>query len=101
MTIIYITCKDNKEAKKISKVLLEKRLIACSNIFPIESMYWWKGKIEEDNEVVIIAKTKDNNYSKIKKEVKKIHSYDVPCILKIDAEANEEYAKWVDEEVRW
>jgi len=100
MTLIYITCKDKQEAKKISKALLEKRLIACSNMFPIESMYWWKGKIEEDNEIVILAKTKDKNYDKIKEEVKKLHSYEVPCILKIDAKANEDYQKWVDEEVK-
>ena len=101
MILVYITCKDKEEAKKISRHLLEKRLVACTNVHPIESMYWWEGKIQEDNEFVVIAKTKDENYSKIKEEVEKIHSYDVPCILKIDAEANEEYAKWVDEEVRW
>ncbi len=97
MTLIYITCKDKEEAKKISKALLEKRLIACSNMFPIESMYWWKGKIEEDNEVAIIAKTKDKNYNKIKEEVKKLHSYEVPCILKLESVANIDYDKWVDE----
>lgn len=98
MILVYITCKDKGEARKISKHLLEKKLIACTNIHPIESMYWWKGKIEEDNEVVIIAKTKEENYSRVKEEVKNIHSYDVPCILKIKAEANEEYRKWIDEE---
>lgn len=100
MTLIYITCKDNKEAEKISKHLLEKRLIACANLHPIRSLYWWEGKIQEDNEVVVIAKTLEKNYNKIKEEVKKIHSYDVPCILKIDAEANESYDKWVKEEVK-
>ncbi len=98
MILVYITCKDNEEAKKISRHLLEKKLIACTNIHPIESMYWWKGKIQEDNEVVIIAKTKDSCYDKVKAEVKKVHSYDVPCILKIMAEANKEYNKWINEE---
>jgi len=95
MTLIYITCKDKKEAKKISKHLLEKKLIACSNMFPIESMYWWKNKIEDAKEIVILAKTNDKNYEKIKEEVKKLHSYDVPCILKIGSEANKEYDDWV------
>ncbi|MBU0629022.1 MAG: divalent-cation tolerance protein CutA [Nanoarchaeota archaeon] len=98
MILIYITAKDKAEAKKISKHLLEKKLVACINIFPIESMYWWKGKIEEGNEVVIIAKTKEENYNKVKEEVKKIHSYSVPCILKIKADANEEYQKWIEKE---
>ena len=100
MTLIYITCKDEEEAVKISKHLLEKRLIACSNIHPIRSLYWWEGKIQDEKEVVIIAKTLEKNYGKIKEEVSKLHSYDVPCILKIDAEANESYDKWVNDEVR-
>lgn len=99
MALIYITCKDEKEAVKISKHLLKKRLIACSNMHPIRSMYWWKGKIQDEKEVTIIAKTTEKNYDKIKEEVSKIHSYDVPCILKIDAEANESYEQWVNKEV--
>ena len=99
MTIIYITCKDEKEAVKISKHLLEKKLIACSNIHPIRSLYRWEGKVQDEKESVIIAKTVEKNYEKIKKEVKKIHSYDIPCILKIGAEANENFDKWVREEV--
>ena len=100
MTLIYITCKDEDEAVKISKHLLNKKLIACSNMHPIRSMYWWDNEIQDEKEFVIIAKTKEKNYEKIKEEVKKLHSYDVPCILKIDAEANESYNKWVNEEVK-
>ena len=100
MTLIYITCKDHMEAEKISRHLLEKRLIACANLHSIRSLYWWQGKIQDSNEVVIMAKTLEKNYKKIKEEVKKMHSYDVPCILKIDAEANESYDKWVKEEVK-
>jgi len=95
MTLIYITCKDKSEAKTISKALLNKKLIACSNMFPIESMYWWKGRIEEAKEIVILAKTDDKNYEKIKQEVKNLHSYDVPCILKLSSESNKEYEDWV------
>jgi len=61
-------------------------------------MYWWKNKIQQDNEVVIIAKTGEKNYERVKEEVKKLHSYDTPCILRIKAEANEEYNKWIEEE---
>lgn len=100
MILVYITCKDEEEAVKISKHLLNKKLIACSNMHPIRSMYWWNGKIQDNKEFVIIAKTKEKNYEKIKEEVSKLHSYDVPCILKLNAEANESYDKWVDEEVK-
>ncbi len=98
MILIYITCKDSKEAKKISKHLLEKRLIACTNMHPIESMYWWENKIQEDKEVVLLVKTGEKNYEKVKEEVQKLHSYEIPCILRIKAEANEEYNKWIEKE---
>ena len=99
MTLVYITCRDEKEAVKISRHLLNKRLIACSNIHPIRSLYWWKGKIQDGKEYVIMAKTIEKNYKKIKNEVSKLHSYSVPCILRIDAEANESYDEWVEKEL--
>ena len=100
MTLLYITCKDSKEAKKISKYLLEKKLIACANMFPIESMYWWEEKIVEDKEVVMLAKTNEKNVEKVEEEVKKLHSYDIPCIIKIKGDANAEFEAWVGKEVK-
>lgn len=101
MTIfIYITNPSKKEAKRIALHLLKKRLIACANIFPIDSMYWWKGKIKKAKEVVLIAKTKKENFEKVKEEVKKIHPYSVPSIEKLEVEANEEYEKWLNSEVK-
>ena len=56
--------------------------------------------MRDNNEFAIMAKTKEKNYKKIKEEVSKLHSYDMPCILKINAEANESYEKWVNKEVK-
>ncbi|MFH0986995.1 MAG: divalent-cation tolerance protein CutA [Candidatus Micrarchaeota archaeon] len=102
MTFImcYITNSSRKEAQKIAKHLIKKRICACSNIFPISSMCWWKGKIESADEWVVIAKTKKENWKKVKQEVKKITSYETPCIIKINAEANDDYEKWLKKEVR-
>lgn len=100
MTLAYITCKDKKEAEKISMLLLKKRLIACANIFPIRSMYWWKGKIVKDEENVIIAKTKNKNFKRLESEIKKVHSYNIPCILIIDSNANKDYEQWADKQIR-
>ncbi|MDA2936115.1 divalent-cation tolerance protein CutA [Patescibacteria group bacterium AH-259-L05] len=93
--IIYITHKDEKEAKHVANHLLDKKLIACANIFPIKSLYWWKGKIQKDNEVVSLVKTQKENWNKVKSEVKKIHPYDVPCIMKLDVSANKDYEDWI------
>ncbi len=100
MTLVYITCKDEKEAKKISMHLLKKRIIACANIFPIKSMYWWKNRIVNDNENVIIAKTNNRNFKKLEAEVKKLHSYEVPCILRINATVNKDYKQWAEKEMK-
>lgn len=98
---VYITNPDKKTAKKIGLYLLKKRLIACANIFPMEhSDYWWKGKIEKTKEFVLIVKTKKENWEKVKTEIKKIHPYSVPCITKIDVEANKEYEDWLKKEVK-
>lgn len=100
MALVYITCKDKKEAEKIAGHLLRKRIIACANIFPIKSMYWWNNKIVNENENVIIAKTNEKNFNKVRKDVKKMHSYGIPCILKINATANKEYGLWANKEMK-
>ena len=100
MTISYITCKDKNEAEKISTHLLKKRLIACANIFPIRSMYRWNNKIVRNKEEVIIAKTNNKNFNKVAAEVKKMHSYNIPCIIKINSTANKDYETWAKREMK-
>jgi len=97
----YITCRDEKEAEDISLILLEKRLIACANVFPCKSMYRWKGRVEKSKEFLIIAKTTASKKKEIVKEVKKAHSYDVPCINFLPVEiGNAEYGKWIEKETK-
>lgn len=100
MIMVYITCKDNAEARRIAKHLISKRLIACANIFPVKSMYRWKGKFVDGKEIVIIGKTLKSRFEKIKKEVKKMHSYDIPLIVMLEARANNDFEKWVWGEVK-
>jgi len=98
--IIYITYPNLKMAKKIVSSLMKKRLVACGNFFPIQSSYWWKGKIENSKEMVSIVKTKKENWKKIKSEVKKLHPHKTPCIIKLDARANDDYESWINNEVQ-
>ena len=96
--IIYVTYPNMDEANKAISHLLAAKLIACANTFPIKATSCWTSKIEECDEVVAILKTKKENWEIVKTEVKKIHSYQVPCIMKIDVVANEEYEAWVNKE---
>jgi periplasmic divalent cation tolerance protein len=97
-SMVYITAKDMAEAQRIAKHLIEKRIIACANIFPIRSMYSWKGKIESDDEMAMIIKTRDRYVDQIIKEVGKIHSYEVPCIVSYKIDKGEKgYLDWIRE----
>lgn len=99
-TLVYITNPSEEKAKELANHLLEKRLIGCANIHPISSMYWWKGKITKEKEFVLLAKTTEKNFSRLKQEVEKIHPYEVPCIMRIPAEVNEKYLKWLEGEIK-
>jgi len=100
MILIYTTCKNLEEAKKISKELLNKKLIACSNFFPMNSMYRWKGEINEDNEYILILKTMEEKFKEIKEEIKKLHSYECPCIIKLEADCNKEFLEFIKKEIK-
>ena len=99
MRLIYIPCKDMKEAKKIARTLLKQRLIACANFLPMHSMYWWKGKIKENNETLLLGKSLKKHFKAIQRIVKKLHSYEMPAILQIEADAEKTFDAYVHNEV--
>jgi periplasmic divalent cation tolerance protein len=100
MNIIYITTSSVEEAKTIAKHLLEKRMIACANIYSnVASMYCDNG-IKEATEAVLMVKTIEAKYNAVKKEIENMHSYTIPCILKISAKANKKYEEWVKEQIK-
>ncbi len=95
--LIYITNPSKKVAKKIAKHLISKKLIACANIYNINSLYPWKNKLTDDKEVVLIGKTLEEKFEKLKQEVENQHPYSIPCIIKIPVEVNKKYFEWVRE----
>ncbi len=95
--MIQTTCKNKKEAKKIAKVLLENKLAACIQISKINSFYTWKNKICNEAENLLSIKTKKDNFKKIKRKIKEIHSYDLPEIISFDIRnVSSEYAKFIE-----
>ncbi|MBI2831186.1 MAG: divalent-cation tolerance protein CutA [Chloroflexi bacterium] len=98
---IYITANSEEEARKIGRALVEERLAACVNMFPIQSVYRWKGDIEEGPEVAMLVKTKADLAERVIARVKELHSNQVPCIVAFPIEKGyEEYLKWVEESTK-
>lgn len=100
MILCYITCRDKREAIKVARHLLKKRLIACANYFQTNSLYWWNRKIASEKETVLIAKTLKKYAGKVEEEIKRVHSYTIPCMLLFDVNANKEFEKWAYKEIK-
>ena len=97
---VYTTLPDAKKAKEIARTLVNERLCACANIFKVDSVYRWKGKIEEEAEYGLILKTKEEVYTKLEARIKELHPYEVPMIVRYKIDKGfESYFKWIDEEV--
>ena len=98
--VVYITCGSHEEATTIARDLVESRLIACANLVPgVTSIYRWEGKVESDQEVLLIAKTRQVLFPKLAERVTQLHSYDLPEVIALPLQAGlEGYLKWIDEE---
>lgn len=99
--VVYVTCKSKEEAHKIAQTVLENHLVACVNIVPlVESVFWWEGKLQIEEEVLLIMKTKEAAFEGLKEEIKRVHSYTVPEIIGLPIKkGNLEYLKWIEAEV--
>ncbi len=96
--VVFITAPANK-VSEIATFLVEKKLAACVNaVEKVNSLYWWKGKIENDSEGLLIIKTKRELFKKLAEEVRKVHPYEVPEIIALPVvDGNEDYLRWIDE----
>jgi periplasmic divalent cation tolerance protein len=97
--MVFMTCDKKREAQKIATVLVRKKMAACVSIFPRgESRYWWKGKIESAREFLLVSKTKRSLLSRLIREVKRLHSYEVPEIAAVPIfGGGDGFLKWLDE----
>ena len=95
---VYMTAGDMEEARTIGRFLVESRLAACVNIVDnMKSLYWWEGEVQEDGEVILIAKTVNVKVPELIDKVKAMHSYECPCILALPiSTGNTDFFKWLD-----
>ena len=101
VNFIYMTAGSMAEAQKIGRALVESRLAACVNILDnMQSIYRWQEKLQQDSEVVLIAKTTDTQVPQLIDNVKSLHSYDCPCIVSLPVSGGyPPFLDWIEAEV--
>lgn len=101
INFIYMTFGNKDEARKIGKELVTTKLAACVNILDnMNSFYMWQGDIQDDSEVVMIAKTTESRLPELVDKVKSMHSYDCPCIVSLPVKNGyQPFLNWIEEEV--
>jgi periplasmic divalent cation tolerance protein len=100
--VIFITTGTDGEARRVAEVLLEQRKAACINIVPtVTSLFWWKDRIESDQESLLIVKSKASLLDEIVSLVKGIHSYDVPEVIALPIiGGNPDYLNWIGQQTQ-
>lgn len=100
MIIIYTTFPDKKSADSVVIKLLKNRLAACAQLFPIESTYWWKGKIENSTETGAFIKTKKSLGKKVGDFISKNHPYEAPEVVTLSPDSvNKSYFDWLQDSI--
>lgn len=93
---IQITCGSQDEAVALAGVLVEARLAACVQQFPIRSTYRWDGELQQDDEILLLVKTTDARFDDVCRLVADRHSYDVPAITAVPVvNGSADYLDWV------
>ena len=96
--LLFSTAGNEQEARAIATHLVSHHLVACVNIVPsIHSIYWWKNGVTEDNEVLLLMKSKRENIAEIEKAVRSLHSYETPELIAVPLHYGfSEYLNWID-----
>jgi len=89
---------DERTAETIAEKIVENHLAACASIFPVKSVFRWKGKLEHASEFAVVLKTRTALVAECERELKKFHPYELPEIIRIPIGGNREFLKWIGEE---
>jgi periplasmic divalent cation tolerance protein len=99
--VVLMTAASAEEAGRIAEMLISQKLAACVQILPaIQSVYTWKGQVQRESEVLILAKTTQTNFAELEREVRAIHSYETPEIVALPiVSGSKPYFEWLVDSV--
>ena len=100
--LVFTTLPSADKAAELGKVLVEERLAACANLIPaVRSIYRWQGKLQDENEVLMLLKTRAENLERLKLRILELHPYEVPEVLAVPVEAGyQAYLEWLAGETK-
>ena len=99
--VAYTTCSDKAEAEKLANHLVEERLAACVSVLPgVQSFYRWQGKIEADDEILLMIKTSRDLVDGVRRALDRLHSYDLPELIVVPiVDGSPNYLAWLEREL--
>ena len=96
MIFVYTTCKDMAEAKALGQKIFETKAAACVDMWPVESMYYWEGKLQNITQAMLLVTTLEGKLQDVDDIISANHSYSVPLIAGVDIRRiNHEYKEWM------
>lgn len=100
--LVYTTLPSKEEAERVGSLLVDDRLAACVNIFPLmTAIYEWQGKRQKDSEAVMIIKTRAGKQEALLKRTKELHPYDTPALLVLNVSGgSSDFFRWIAEQTQ-
>lgn len=100
--LVVLVTAPTTDAPNLAQKLVERRVAACANVVDgVKSHFWWEGRVQEEEESLLILKTARDAFEALRDAVADLHPYDVPEVLALDVEQGlEAYTRWVIGEVR-
>jgi len=100
--LVFTTLPSPDKAAEVARTLVEERLAACGNVLPaVRSIYKWQGKMQDENEVMLLLKTREEQLERLKLRILELHPYEVPEVLAIPVESGyRAYLEWIASETK-
>ena len=100
--VVYVTAASQENAAELARVLVEERLAACGNVIgSVRSIYRWQGKVEDENEALLVLKTRAGLFEALKARILQLHSYEVPEVIAVPVVAGHKpYLDWIDDNTK-
>jgi periplasmic divalent cation tolerance protein len=97
--VVLVTAPDAETAAGIGRRLVEERLCACANLLPgLRSLYWWEGAVQDEDEVLMLIKTRPSLVDALTRRVEALHPYDTPEVIALTVTAGSaKYLRWIED----